>query len=295
MLAAVLLASLPVPKLAVIARFYHPYPDKRMSYPRLYTVDGNGRNRTLLSLPGQECETVMWAGRDRLVYEVATPGVLNKSSLWTVSLRDRKPRRLTEDGRLDKDAAFTSAKDGVPVIFTHRAGPLTLDRSGTLVAVNLVDNDWHDPFADDPSEGKTVWSRNKSYLASFTVYSDRRAALETPRGKKELDEVVWEGLHDFATDRFWVYASLGMHSAGIYRVGWRTGHFQQLFVYGYVLDWRPDRQLVAYNTPRDLSPYGPNKQVWSNELWYGDLESGVRRRVPLPIAWFVDVAVRPTS
>lgn len=71
MLGALLVGSVSLPNVALVARFYHPYPDKRISYQRLYIVDWSGGHQRLLSLPGQVCESVMWAGSSRLVYEVS--------------------------------------------------------------------------------------------------------------------------------------------------------------------------------------------------------------------------------
>jgi len=298
MLWTLMLGSLAMPKVAVVARVYYPYPDKRISYQRLYVMDWTGRNQKAISLPGQECEAVMWAGPDRLVYEVALKNKRFKSSIWTVDLRDRKPRLLLTEGHLDKEVAFESAGDGVAVINTEKKQTLTLDqRSGRLAPLVLRDNRWYDPFKgpDGGFVSKSIRSTDPDHPGTFTIDEGNTATLETSKGRVSMDVQVWFGFHDPSTNRMWAIDSPSMHSERLHRVRWDSGKIQELFWVGYSFDWRPDRRHVAFATQRDLSPYGPKKTVWTNELWVGELETGAQRRLIKPLAWFADVAVSPTN
>jgi hypothetical protein len=296
MLAILMIGSISVPNVAVIARFYHPYPDKRISYQRLYTLDWAGKNRRLLSLPGQDCQEVMWAGRRRLVYEVFIKNDPYTTSIWTVSLSDGKPRLLAKAGYIDKESAFESAKDGIPVVYINRNRPLTVSpTSGRLRPLALRANGWHDPFkgADGAFTAKTISSNDKANPGSFSVNDENMAYLETAKGREVMEMPVWFGIHDPKSNRLWVLDYPSMHSERLHRVRWDTGKVQRLFWAGYTLDWRPDRQQVVYATQRGLSPYGPHKTVWTNELWIGSLESGAQRQLKLPMAWYADAVVSP--
>lgn len=298
MLAILLIGSIALPKLAVIARFYHPYPDQRISYQRLYVLDWSGRNQKVVSLPGQECESVMWAGPDRLVYAVTHPGMRFKTSIWTVDLRKGKPRLLLGDGSLDKDAAFESALDGVAVISTSKKSYVTVDSIfGKVMPLKLRANGWYDPFKgpDRAFVPNSIRSRDPAHPGSFTVDAESKASLETPKGRTTMDIQIWYGIHEPQSNRLWALDYPSMHSQRLHRVRWDTGKIQELFWAGYAFDWRPDRKYVAFATQRDLSPYGPKKTVWTNELWVGELETGAQRKLKLPMAWYADVAVRPAN
>lgn len=58
-----------------------------------------------------------------------------------------------------------------------------------------------------------------------------------------------------------------------------------------LLDWRPDRQFVAYSPQRtDVSFEG--QRVWANELWVGTL-GGPSTKLNLPTMELYDVEVKP--
>ncbi len=313
MLATLVFASIAIPKLAFIARFYHPYPDMRISYDRLYVVDWDGRNRRLLSLPGQICSQVSWVGRDMLVYEASQKGAPEKSSLWTIRLPRGKPRLLAEEGFIDKELTFESSRDGVPVVHTNPDKPLGISpASGRLTPLVQRKNPWYDPFkgADGSFVPNRITSASHVYSGTFSVTDENVGSFETSRGQLTMTMPIWVGFHDPQTNRLWVVDYPSMHSQRLQRVRWDKGTIEALFWAGYSLDWRPDRAQVAFATQRDLSPYGPNRQVWTNELWVGVLETGVQRQLTLgktpeepmrarrprstvPMAWFSDVAVSP--
>lgn len=296
MLAILILGAVYAPKLAVVSRFYYPYPDKRLSYRRLYTVDWNGGNLKLISSPGQDCEEVMWVGRQRLVYSVLVKSEPHITSIWTVKLSDGKPTLLAKKGYLDKDAAFESSKDGVPVVHIDRNRPQTVSlTSGRLLPISPKSNGWYDPFqgTDGVFVAKAVQSTDRANPGSFTVNDKNEAELITSKGRESLKNPVLFGIHEPKSNRLWIIDYPSMHSERLHRVRWETGKVQELFWAGYTLDWRPDRERVAYSTQRNLSQYGPKKTVWTNELWVGNLDSGMQHQIKLPMAFYADIAVSP--
>ncbi|MCC7436208.1 MAG: hypothetical protein IT363_16150 [Methanoregulaceae archaeon] len=218
-------------------------------------------------------------------------------SIWTVGIRVGKPKLLSEDGYLDKDTAFESAKDGVPVVCTKQKRPLTVIPTGRLIPLALISNGWYDPFKgpDGGFVSKTVRSLSHAHPGTFTIDPDNKATLETAKGRVSMDIQIWFGIHQPKSNRLWAFDYPSMHSQRLHRVRWDTGKIQELFWAGYSFDWRPDRRHVAFATQRDLSAYGPKKTVWTNELWVGELETGEQRQLKLPMAWFADVAVSPSN
>lgn len=60
---------------------------------------------------------------------------------------------------------------------------------------------------------------------------------------------------------------------------------------GSLLDWRPDRQFVAFSPQRSDVPF-EGQRVWANELWVGTL-GGPSRKLNLPTMELYDVEVKP--
>lgn len=295
MIALLILASASNPKLAISARFYYPYPDKRISYERLYTVDWDGKHRRLLSLKHQHCGQVMWVGRNRLIYEVDTRSVPYTTELWTVRANGGRPRLLAKSGSIDKEASFLSSKDGAPIVIVNRSKVMTINAdSGKLVPITLKKNSWYNPFERDGTATR-VRSLDKANPGSFIVNSDSEATLNTPQGQVSMEMEIYRGVHDPRTNRLWVFDYPTMHMERLHRIRWNKGTIEELFRAGYCLDWHPDRRYVAFTTQRNIGPYGPDKQVWTNELWVGMLETGAQRQLKFPMAWFRDVAVRPAA
>ncbi len=291
----VLLSNEP-PKLAVVARFYHPYPDKRTSYFRLYALDWQGKQRKLLSLPGQRCTKVMWAGRNRLVYEVYLGSAETSASVWTVTLNGQKPKLLTNSAYIDKEKAFAVCADGVPAIHHfRRRRNYEVTPQGKLIPLKQNSNGWFDPFLrkDGKFKPNRVASTDERYPGIVSVGNDYNASIETTGSRSDADGMFLSGVHHPKTNRLWLYDYPGMHSERLWRVRWEKAKIEELFWTGRLIDWRPDRAHVAYATQRDLSKYGPKKVVWTHELWVGELESGAKRRIDVPIALINDVAVSP--
>lgn len=294
MLAFLILASISNPKLAITARFYYPYPDKRISYERLYTMDWDGKHRKLLSLNGQTCGQVMWVGHNRLVYEVDAKDVTYTTELWTVRTNGGKPRLLAKNGSIDKEMAFESSYDCIPVVIVNRSKVMTVHtRSGKLIPITLKKNSWYDPFDREDGVAYTIRSQDGVNPGTFNVNSDCKATLSTPRGRVSMEMEIYRGVHDPTTNRLWVWDRPSRDSESLHRIRWDKGTIEEVFRVGYSFDWRPDRRHVAFTTQRDVSRYGPDKQVWTNELCVGLLETGEQRKVKLPMAWYQDVAVRP--
>lgn len=291
-------AVMPWPKLAIVARFYYPFPDSRTSYQRVYVTNREGKRSRPLSLPGQRCQSVAWAGRNRLVYEVLVDSSDSwKTELWTAKFPDGKPRRIAPLFEyLDRDTAFESAADGMALVRSKdRIVRVVAESDGRLLPFQGRKNGWLDPFEgkDGRFQAAAVRSNSIERYPVLSVDEENRAILRSEGSEVELDMPIWFGWHHPSSNRLWLGDSPSMHSQRLMRVRWERGEVQELFHVGYAFDWRPDRLSVAYVTQRGLSPYGPDKTVWTSELWTGELETGAKRRVPAPLAYFADVAVRP--
>lgn len=298
MISSLLLGAAVAPNIAFTARIYYPYPDKRISYGRVYTIDWKGGKRTLHSLAGQDCGQVMWAGRNRLVYEVYNKSLQGTNSLWTVSLPTGKPTLLANGGSLRPDLLFSYGTDGEAIVELYKQQIKTVDPvSGKLKPFLPRLNAWNVPFGIEVGVGEnktlgSIESTDKLNPGSFVSISDGVGYLTTGKNEQIKEVAFSSSIHHPSTNRLWLISYDYWRAHSVSRVRWDTGKVQELFVAGRI-DWRPDRDHVAFVTQQSLSPYGPVKKVWTSELWVAELESGKKRQIKMPLSFLYDVSVSP--
>lgn len=299
MFSSLLLGAAAAPNIAFTARIYYPYPDKRISHHRIYTLDSKNGQPNPISLPGQDCGRVMWSGKNRIVYEVRNKAHRHSNSIWTVTLPGGTPSLLVKQGFLRQDQNFSKGRDGDAIVQLESGAFKLVDPlSGKLKPFFPVQNSWLNPFEDEDGNDQrhikaSINSTDTNQPGSFVSLEEGVGFLVSEKGKSFQEVKFGYAIHDPESNRLWTYSHEYWRAYSLSRVRWDTGKVQELFVAGKI-DWRPDRNQVAFVTQPDLSPYGPKKKVWTNELWMGELESGRKSRVSLPLSYLIDVAVSPT-
>lgn len=287
------------PKVAYVARQYYPFPNRRISYQRVYVCNWNGKNRRTLSLPKQQCKSVAWVGSKRLIYEVDLRTDDNKTEIWTVLLDGSSPRKIANSGYcINFDDIFEQASDGYPIISKEKSSkvytvsPLT----GRIVPGRLSKNGWYDPMCGPDGVYKASQIVLNGPESQCTIKWNEGEISIISKGKT----YTYSGMFFFSTwqpnsNNLWVRESVSRDEYKRWRVDWKHGKFEEMYSFGYNSDWRPDRKKFAYTTSRDISPYGPKKAVWTTELWVGDLKSGVTHKLLGGIVYYDCIAVQPSK
>lgn len=308
MLSALLLFAAAPPQydVAFVARFYYPYPDKRISREEVYVCDITGKHRKQVTNSAAERDAVRWVTPTRLAWaEWSEAG----SKLVFFDLQTKKSRVLLRTTSPAGVQRFEwNPLDARPIYLVDGKSAL-VEPNGTIV--------WGEgPREPDSVQGVSKWNLNGSEVKHVGwLGEDGKPAEDAPRERdfvtrilsrdgKEVHVVLPSGGYGLdlyagaGKDTVWAHTSEGGGSAGasetLIQIDWAAGKSKTVLneLYSMMLS-RNERYWVALAPWRNLSKYGPSKQVWTKSAYAGDLKTGKRWTIASGVVNVTDIALRP--
>lgn len=284
-------------EIAVTARYYYPYPDKRHSYHQVYVVRDDGSKPRQLTFDRGDKKFVRWAGRNCLAY-VARHG--KSDELWLIDVNTRRKSLVKRAKGLWTTDFCTGDSPGEPVYFVGTRAMVL--RAGRLHASNRTDEA---PHAKLPL---TVPAKNGS--PAFTLSTtpappgnDSPTLVVTVNGEAhplpKLSESTFGFLgviYDARTHRAWAHVVAGESTFGhpeiLYALG-STAPYVTEVASGVCLDWSPDHDVYAYIPTRHDAAYGPKKFVWTSEAGIGSMRTGKKKPLVKGFVYVTSISLRP--
>jgi hypothetical protein len=241
-----LLLAAPVHDIAYIARYYYPYPDKRISRDQVYVSDIHGKNRLQLSTSKGEVADVHWVS-ETVVTWTETTGDNYLGYEYDIPHRKRKvvapsplPMRSFDDCLIRSD-----------------------DPSGPSVFDFNEDTSRYELPGEPPIENPGATQIGENYDTVIT------------RAGKTYHWTLYAGVFHFYKSRLpsqtWIVSAVVASSAGssmsLYRADWKKNSLAALADHAVDFQLSSDENAwCALQGERPMTKYGPNKQVWTCQI-----------------------------
>jgi hypothetical protein len=293
------------PQVAFVARYYYPYPDKRISAHQVYVTDIDGNNRKQLTTGKPSPEQLSWVGAN-VVCWIERFG-RDKDELVHYNLQTktkkvllRRNGTLTLIGRYDlfKNGGFPEYDDGVTRYQVTESGAKPVGKSVEIEWTRGREKaSWNLP--GEPAIRFIGYEEDEVAESAEFPYNDYLYAFE-----RDGRQYKWR-LEGAANDFYpgakpgtaYLHSIEGGASAGtwecFYLVNWGSGEIRTLISDAcYIAIRKGTRYWSGLEAGRTLSPYGPKKNVWTCEAYVGDIESGKQWAIVSGLAECYEIALR---
>ena len=307
---AVLGAGAPI-DVAFIARFYYPPPDNRISRQHVYLSDlHGGKRRRITSDRASARSSLEWVGKNAISW---VDHYDDQHVLRLMELSDSKIRTIRKAFGPDTISLLYE----IPALFPPDDYPVYAIGKKHYILKETGLTELGNPHPSSPYRvSETSWKfpgqpeiRYVGYgegkqrmveLSGGTRYSASTVLFR--RGGREYAFDLFGGWTEFypaESDRYawlWTFepgSSVGSHEY-LGKVDWQKGTMS-LYVDDVIsLTVRQDsRYWAGLQGGRPISPYGPDKRVWTHEIYVGDLRTRKQWTIAAGLVLGRDVSLRP--
>jgi hypothetical protein len=307
-LSSVTSGAVATPQIAFIARFYYPYPDKRISRGQVYISDIDGKNRKQLTSGNREPASLEWVGKKKLCW-VETQGGKDRLVIYDIATKKVKPlltrQSLYRHGAFD---LFTTEKhpEYTDDSFIYRVTESGIKELGKVRSRDSAFDPNAMPtwqFAGEPTIRLVGYRDDAGILKQEPGYYLPKVQIRVfERADRRYEWTLSGGFFEFYSgdkmNTSYLHSLEGGGSAGTWEslleANWSTGKLRPLVsdVYGIGVR-RGSRYWSAEQAGRILSMYGPEKQVWTGEAYVGDFQTGKRWTIATGLVYVYEITVQP--
>lgn len=241
-----------------------------------------------MSREGFDAYDVLWHGADAVMWIEQDN---NSRYLLRAEAPSWQPKAVAEGNELE----FSYPTPGYPergkVQFSSFSPSVPLPKNTTLEETNPL------LFGHESGEVPGIGSisyegsddKSQSRLETFII-RDKRVSIS-------VDGAWYYFLPGSNENQVWLYSGEIAASAGnylnVYSIDLLKGKASPVLQGFSEIDFSPKSQYwAAIEGGRPLSPYGPNRRVWTNELFAGDLRTGKSWKVARGLVHVVSVSER---
>ena len=276
------------PLVAFVARYYQP---NRRTHEQVYVCDLNGSHVRAVTAGTADCSGVRWAGADRLVWFTEAGDKITKWTMTWPNGSHTSEVLVGEPWHLHDSFADFSPEHAI------------LDKSDTPYEISPSTGKLVDPPVQNPlGLIETLGGQSGSGTVKGTAFAwelkDSKINLSSESKRWELpladgvNSLLWQPKREILWVREWTHDStMGGHTS-ISKVDFAKHELEKVIDDAGRTDFWPDRDLYAYNKPRDLAPIG-KKQVWVSPLIIGSQRTGVQKTIVSGLVWVHTMSLRP--
>jgi len=290
---------------AFVARYYYPYPDKRISTHQVYVSEIDGRNRQQLTTGTPAPEQLAWVGEHMLCW-IENIGH-KKDQLVLYNLRTKTRRvlvssrntlQLVGQSDLYRKSQLPEYDDGVTRYRINEFGANFIGKSKEIKWTRGVESpSWQLP--GEPLirfvgyEVDDIANRAQFPYNDFLYTFER----ESRRYEWRLEGAANQFYPGSKPGTAYLHSIDGGASAGtwecFYEVNWGSGDIRCLISDVYMISLRKgEDHWSGLESGRTLSPYGHEKNVWTCEAYVGNLSTGKQWAIASGLVECYEIALR---
>lgn len=254
--------------IAYVARYYYPYPDKRVSRFEVYVSDLEGKKRVQVSdAKGEEIRSLLWEGNEKVTWHQIRG---NRETQYEYDVRTGNLRRAFS-GRERSVRRFEDSWNWLLQRADSPQLPLPYHQETSLEGMHRSsgrEDIWVQDLGIDGQNhlNPTIMRRDRTHRFRLG-YGDYLDFYQAGSGKDWMVSYNISG-------------SAG-YSAALYLVDWRKEKLTTISsgMMSYQLS-SDEKGWAAMEGMRPLSAWGPEKKVWTCAIWAGPVGGDAGRVTP---------------
>jgi hypothetical protein len=284
-------------EIAVNARYYFPYPDKRHSYHQVYLVKEGSSKPRQLTFDACDKDDLSWVDHDTLAYVAHHR---KADEIWLLNVRTRK-QHLVARAKGIWAPDFNGGLDAGEPLYIVGQTPRVL-RKGRLCSTRRS--------ADPPFAKLPLTVKGRKGVTEFTLSTappakdaDSPTLVVTSGGTQHPLPKLSESagglrgvLYDRKLGKAWADVVVGESTCGHADVLYALSPeppFATQVAEGLALDWSPSRGTYAFVTTRSDAAFGPKKSVWKSEAGVAKAGSNEPTVLVKGYVYVTSVSLRP--